>query len=93
MSEGYVPSLWATLPAEKFFLLVHLTPQKLAWKATAAEDLCSKLRILPAAPAWSFYLVLQSQAADLPTAVRHVKERVSRSYKKMVFIEQLPDLL
>lgn len=39
-------------------LLVHLTPQKLAWKATAAKDLCGKLRILPVAPAWSFYLVL-----------------------------------
>lgn len=57
MSEGSVPALWATLPVEKFLLLAHLTPQKLAEKATAAKHPRCKLCILPAAPAWRLYLV------------------------------------
>jgi len=72
MSEGVVPALWAALPVEKFFLLVHLTAQKLAWKATAAKHLHCKQCILPVAPAWSFYLVLhlRQQICLLPTTMR-----------------------
>lgn len=64
--KAFVTALWVTLPVEKFLLLVHLTPQKLAWKATAAKHPRCKLSILPVAPAWSFYLVLHLRQQICP---------------------------
>lgn len=91
LSEVFVPALWATLTVLNFFLLVHLTPQKLSWKATAAKHPHCKLLISGTSLELLFSLAFQT--SDLPTAMRLVEKRVSCSYKKMVFLKQLPDLL
>lgn len=91
MSEVFVPALWATLPMLKFLLLVHLTPQKLAWKATAAKH--PRCKLLISGTSLEVLFSLASQTSALPTAMRLVEERVSCSYKKMVFVIQLAHLL